>query len=144
MNKITIAGRVGQQPEIRALPDGTPVLSFSIADDQGRDKPTIWWNCSLFGNRAQALQLYVSKGGHVTVVGRVTQREYTDKSGQERRVYDVRVDDIALQGGKPGQVTGPDPHQAAQAPEASAPFGDVDDEIPFADPLASRALCLAM
>lgn len=133
MNSITIAGRIGKQPEMRSLQDGTPVLSFSVADDQGRDKPTIWWNCSLFGRRAEALQQYLGKGGHVTVSGRVSQREYTDKTGQQRRVYDVRVDDIALQGGKPTQGTGPDPapYQAAQAPETSAPFGDVGDDIPF-------------
>lgn len=132
MNSITIAGRIGKQPEMRSLQDGTHVLSFSVADDQGRDRQTIWWNCALFGKRAEALQQYLNKGGHVTVSGRVTQREYTDKSGQQRRVYDVRVDDISLQGGKPGHSTtqDPAPYRTGKAPEASDPFGDMDD-VPF-------------
>ena len=41
MNHITIAGRIGKDPEMRYLKDGDPVLSFSVADDQGKDKPLL-------------------------------------------------------------------------------------------------------
>lgn len=148
MNSITVAGRIGQAPEQRSLPDGTAVLSFSVADDQGRDKKPIWWECALFGRRAEALAPYLTKGSHVTVTGKVTQREYTDKQGQQRRPLNVRVNDIALQGGKP-QATHQRQQQQPQHPggdwptNGSGATADFDDDIPFADPYADRAMCLA-
>jgi single-strand DNA-binding protein len=99
MNSITIAGSLGKDAEIRYLPNGDPVAAFSVADSQGRDKPTIWWSCSLFGKRAESLAPYLLKGQAVTVTGNVTEREY-EKDGQKRKAMDVRVSDVALQGGK--------------------------------------------
>jgi len=133
MNHLTIAGRVGKEPETRFLQDGTAVLSFSVADDQGKDKPAIWWRCSLFGKRAESLQQYITKGSAVTVVGTVSEREYTDKDGQQRKSQDVRVQDIALQGSR---QQGEAPQRQAPAPRpAPAParsgFEDMDDDIPF-------------
>lgn len=102
MNSLTITGQLGKDSERRALGDGTPVLSFSVADGyvQGGEKHTIWWNCSLFGKRADSLHQYLTKGQSVTVVGSVTEREWTNKDGQKIKSIDVRVNDVALQGGK--------------------------------------------
>jgi len=100
MNSITIAGSLGKDAEIRYLPNGDPVTAFSVADSQGKDKPTIWWSCSLFGKRAESLAPYLLKGQAVTVTGNVSEREWTDKDGQKRKSMDVRVSDVALQGGK--------------------------------------------
>ena len=142
MNSISIAGQLGKDAEQRFLPNGDAVASFSVADSQGKDKPTIWWSCSLFGKRAEALTQYLTKGQAVTVSGNVTQREYTDKDGNKRTAMDVRVNDIALQGGKREES----PRQAA--PERSATvksssgFADMGDDIPFRDPLANRAFSL--
>lgn len=133
MNNITIAGQLGKDAEQRFLPNGDAVASFSVADSQGKDKPTIWWSCSLFGKRAEALAQYLTKGQSVTVSGNVTQREYTDKDGNKRTAMDVRVNDIALQGGKRDET----PRQAAPAPtprqaaQPSSGFADMDDSIPF-------------
>ncbi|HND86740.1 MAG TPA: single-stranded DNA-binding protein, partial [Saprospiraceae bacterium] len=85
---------------MRYLPNGDPVCSFSVADNQGREKPAIWWACSLFGKRAESLAQYLVKGQSVTVTGTVTERIYTDKQGNERKAQDVRVQDVALQGGR--------------------------------------------
>lgn len=129
MNNITIAGQLGKDAEQRFLPNGDAVASFSVADSQGKDKPTIWWNCSLFGKRAEALTQYLTKGQAVTVSGNVTQREYMDKDGNKRTAMDVRVNDIALQGGKRDEA----PRQAAPAQRpapAREPF-DMDSDVPF-------------
>ena len=48
MNSITIAGTVGNA-ELKFLQSGEPILTFSVADSEGRVNPTILWNCSLFG-----------------------------------------------------------------------------------------------
>ena len=136
MNSINIAGQLGRDAEQRFLPNGDAVASFSVADSQGKDKPTIWWNCSIFGKRAEALTQYLTKGQAVTVVGNVTQREYTDKDGNKRTSMDVRVNDIALQGGKreaEPQSTKPshDAAKARQLPTAAGGFDDMDDDIPW-------------
>ena len=69
----------------------------------------------------------------MTVIGSVTEREWTDKDGQKRKSMDVRVNDIALQGGKPSGESASAPRQAPkQAPMAASGFDDMDDDlIPF-------------
>lgn len=131
MNSITICGNLGKDGETRFLPNGDAVCSFSVADNQGKDKPSIWWNCSLFGKRADALSQYLTKGQTVTVVGNVTEREWTDKEGNKRKSMDVRVQDIALQGGKREEAP---PRQAAPQrtrPATPSGFDDMDSDCPF-------------
>ena len=128
MNNITVAGQIGRDAETRYLPNGDPVASFSVADSQGRDKPTIWWRCSLFGKRAESLAPYLLKGQAVTISGTVTEREYT-KDGAQHKAMEIRVQDVALQGGK---REGAAPARApAPAPAQSRTFDDMDDDIPF-------------
>ena len=130
MNSLTIAGQLGRDAEVRFLPNGDPVANFSVADSQGKDKDAIWWNCQLFGKRAESLAQYLTKGQSVTITGSVSQRKYTDKNGVEKVSTDVRVNDVALQGGRKEGA-------APQAPQASKPsnqskgFEDMDDDIPF-------------
>lgn len=125
MNSISISGSLGKDSERRALGDGTPVLSFSVADSMGRDKGTIWWNCSMFGKRADSLQEYLTKGQSVTVIGTITEREYTNKDGQKVKAQDVRVNDVALQGGKRDAAPAPRQNNAPRA--ASKPSSGFDD-----------------
>lgn len=128
MNNITVAGTLGRNAEIRVMPNGDPVASFSVADSQGKDKPTIWWGCQLFGKRAQSLAPYLVKGGAVTVSGNVTEREWTDKDGQQRKSMEIRVSDLALQGGKREAAPAP---KAKAAPANSGGFEDMDSDVPF-------------
>ena len=134
MNSITVAGQLGKDSEVRFLANGDAVAGFSVADSQGKDKPTIWWNCQLFGKRAESLSQYLTKGQAVTVSGTVSQRTYTDKNGQERTSMDVRVNDVALQGGK--RESAPQAAPARTAPKreqftpSDADFQN-DSDIPF-------------
>lgn len=129
MNIITVAGNIGKDAEIRVTPQGESVAAFSVADSQGKDKPTIWWRCNLWGKRADSLAQYLTKGSKVTVSGQVTEREYTDKNGQQRKAMEVRVIDVALQGGGEGA---PVKTADGQVPNANAGSGfDDEDSIPF-------------
>lgn len=131
MNQITLAGSLGRDAEVRYLNSGDAVCNFSIADSQGRDKPTIWWNCTLYGKRAESLSQYLTKGQSVTVVGHVSEREFTDKNGNHRKAMDVRVNELALQGGK-RESAGDDGYQkpTPAAEPAQQGFSN-DDDIPF-------------
>lgn len=128
MNVITIAGGLGRDAELKYLNSGDAVCNFSVADSQGRDKPTIWWNCTLFGKRGESLSQYLTKGQSVTVSGTITEREWTDKDGAKRKSMDVRVNEIALQGGRKDS----EPQEERRAAPKPAPVDDIDDsEIPF-------------
>lgn len=132
MNNITVAGQLGKDSELKQVGQ-EQVLSFSVADSQGRDKPSIWWNAQLWGRRATSLQQYLVKGASVTITGQVTQREYTDKTGQKKIAQDVRVNDVALQGVR-RQEEAPSQAPRQAAPAAKSPvsaFSDDDSMIPF-------------
>ena len=129
MNVVTIAGGLGRDAEIKYLNNGDPICNFSVADSQGRDKPTIWWNCTLYGKRAEALSQYLTKGQSVTVVGTITEREWQDKEGNKRKSMDVRVSEISLQGGR--KDSEPQEERRAAPKPAQQNFDDMDDDIPF-------------
>lgn len=129
MNNLTIAGVLGKDPKLKQVGQDQ-VLSFTVADSQGREKPTLWWNCQMWGKRATTLQQYIANGQKVTVSGNIQMREYTDKDGNKKTAMDVRVNDVALQGGGEQQSA---PAKQAPARQAAAPSGfDIDDsQIPF-------------
>jgi len=124
MNVITIAGQLGRAADLKHLNSGDAICNFSIADSMSKDK-TIWWNCSLFGKRAESLAPYLVKGQAVTVSGTITEREWTDKEGAQRKSMDVRVNDVALQGGRRDSE---EPRQQAKE-RVVEPI--VDEDLPF-------------
>lgn len=141
MNSITVAGQLGKDAEVRYLANGDAVCNFSVADSQGKDKPTIWWRCSLFGKRAESLSQYLTKGQSVSVSGTITEREYADKDGTTKKAQEIRVNDVALQGGrKESSEQSPAPQRRAQ-PQQQAQGGGfpLDDDIPFA-PIPKKSL----
>jgi single-strand DNA-binding protein len=131
LNNITIAGGLGRDAELKYLNNGDPICNFSVADSQGRDKGTIWWNCTLFGKRGEALAQYLTKGQSVTVVGTITEREWQDKEGAKRKSMDVRVSEIALQGGRKDAEPQEERRTATKPAPAPQGFDDMDDDVPF-------------
>jgi len=127
MNVITVAGTLGKDAEVKYLASGDAICNFSVADSQGRDKPTIWWNCGLYGKRAKSLSQYLTKGQAVTVTGTVSEREWTDKEGNKRKSMDVRVNDVALQGGRRDA----EPQQERRQAPAPAQTDMDDSDVPF-------------
>jgi single-strand DNA-binding protein len=131
MNSLTIAGVLGKDPELKQVGQDQ-VLSFTVADSQGKEKPTLWWNCQMWGKRATTLQQYMAKGQKVTVSGSIQMREYTDKDGNKKTAMDVRVNDVALQGGGEQQARQAAPAQR-QAPARQAPASSGFDDFPDSD-----------
>jgi single-strand DNA-binding protein len=148
MNVIAVSGNLAKEAQVRYLPNGDPVANFTVADNMGKDKGAIFWNCQLFGKRAESLSQYLVKGLPVTVTGNLTERAYTDKNGVERKSMDLRVADVALQGGKRVDNAQASDHQEQrqQAPQTggSSGFSDMADDIPFTDPMKSRAFALSI
>ena len=125
MKNITIAGTVGKDAEVRSLSSGQNVANFSVAVSEGRDKPTTWFECSLWGKRGEVLAQYITKGSKVTVTGSLTVREHDGKT-----YLGVNANDIALQGGKQGNR--PNDERSARHQDHQAPDNfDLDDDINF-------------
>ena len=121
MNIITIEGRLTRDAELKYTGGGTAVSSFSAAsnDWNGKEDHVSFFNCSLFGKRAESLNQYLSKGQAVFIIGNMRQDRWTDKDGNNRNTFQVGVKDIKLLGGKPSEVS-----------ESSTGQGFSDD-IPF-------------
>ncbi|HRI99368.1 MAG TPA: single-stranded DNA-binding protein [Hyphomonas sp.] len=134
MKQITIAGRLGKDAELRRTQGGDPVLSFPVAvdDGYGERKSTMWFDCSVWGKRADALSSHLVKGMAVAVSGDLGKREHDGKT-----YLTVRVSELTMQGGgkrqdnkaKGGMYDRDDPRTAGGANRMAA---DLDDEIPFA------------
>jgi len=124
MKNITIAGRLTRDAEFRRTPNGEPVLGFSVAvdDGYGERKSTLFFDCSLWGKRGEALTPHLKKGGSVTVSGDFGKRELEGKT-----YLTVRANEITLQGGKQeARKADPEPD------DGSYGAGDPNpDEVPF-------------
>lgn len=126
MQIVTIAGNIGKPAEVRRTQNGDAIASFSVAVSEGRDKPTTWWDVSLFGKRGEKLAQYLTKGSRVTVTGRFSTREYEGKT-----YLQCAASEIALQGGGERQNAG-DNYREKQPSGGGGFRNDLDDEIPFA------------
>ena len=130
MNAWQFTGNIGKDAESRFLPNGDPVVSFSVGvkSGYGEKATTTWARCAMFGKRAESVSQYLTKGQLVGISGEVTLREWNDKEGQKRNSLEVRVNDLTLLGKKDGQQAA-QPRQ--QAPSQQSGGMDMDDDIPF-------------
>ena len=100
MNNWNFTGNLGQNAETRYTPDGTAIVSFSVAvkSGYGDKEKTTWARCAMFGRRGEAVAQYLTKGQLVAVSGEVTLRDWTDRDGVKRASLEVRVNDLTLLG----------------------------------------------
>jgi single-strand DNA-binding protein len=143
MNKQLIIGNLGNEPELRYTPQGTPVLSFSLASNTtgGRDrvtgervKETDWFEINVFGGGAESASKYLHSGDTVYVEGREKLSIWTPERGKNagvpqisRKINTNNVQFVTLRGNGV-QTASSVPAEAAP----TAPAGDLnDDDIPF-------------
>ena len=113
VNKVFIIGRLGQEPQIRYMPNGTAVLSISLATNDGyKDSQTgqfidntEWHNVTIFGKKAEIVTQYRTKGDLLHVEGRLRTQKWQDKAtGQDRYKTDIVANEIELIGQSSEQV----------------------------------------
>ncbi|MCG7562106.1 MULTISPECIES: single-stranded DNA-binding protein [Pseudoalteromonas] len=100
VNKVILVGNLGQDPEVRYMPNGNGVANISIATtDSWKDKNTgqmqertEWHRVVLFGKLAEVAGEYLRKGSQVYIEGRLQTRKWTDQGGQERYTTEIVVD----------------------------------------------------
>ncbi|WCA57809.1 single-stranded DNA-binding protein [Agrobacterium tumefaciens] len=132
MQTLIIAGNVGKDAVLRRTNEGEPVLGFSIAVDNGKDKsgndrPSTWFDCAVWGKRAEGLAKHIVKGSKLTVSGRPTARVHDGKA-----YLGVNVDNLTfMRGAKPAQRQNDEPEHDSYGNQQPANFADMDDSIPF-------------
>lgn len=103
INRVTLIGYVGQDPDTRTLENGTAVGRFSLAtSDSYKDKEgnwqtqTEWHNVVVWRDLAERAQSQIKKGSLVFVEGKISSRKYTDKDGVEKNVTDIVANTFRL------------------------------------------------
>lgn len=160
VNKATILGTCGQDPEVRYLPNGNAVTNLSLATSEAwtdkqtgqKVEKTEWHRVTIFGKLAEIAGEYLRKGAQVYIEGKLQTREW-EKDGIKRYTTEIVVDmhgTMQLVGGRPqndngdgqqrqqpqGQQRQGAPRTQQQAPRQQAPspqpdFDSFDDDIPF-------------
>ena len=146
VNKVTLLGNVGKDPEVKFLPSGLPVANLTLAtSDRFKDKAgewqdrTEWHNLTAYQRVAEIIRDYVKKGSKLYVEGRIQTRSWDDQaSGQKKYRTEIIVNDIVLLSGRgEGEAVGARSNTASfdqRAPVHHEEFAGTeitDDDIPF-------------
>ncbi len=138
VNMVVLVGRVGKEPEIKALANGNSVANFSVATSETwkdktsgeKQEKTEWHNITIYGKLADIVGKYVHKGDMLYLRGKLQTRKWTDKAGVDRYTTDVVCDDMTMLGGKKPQGDSATESSTAAVP-AGAAGKDLDEDIPF-------------
>ena len=137
LNRIVIAGRLTNDPEIRRTTTGTPVTSFTIAcdrdfKDKSGKKETDFIDVTAWRNTAEFVGKYFSKGKMAIVEGRLQLRDWVDKDGNKRRNAEVLAENVYF-GDNKREGTQSDNLADLEKRIESADFSPVEDdsELPF-------------
>lgn len=123
INRVVVSGNLTRDPELRATPGGTQVLGFGVAvNDRRRNQRTGEWedypnfiDCTMFGNRAEALSRILRKGMKVAIEGKLRYSSWEDKNGGGRRSkVEIIPDEVVLMSQNPN---------GQQAPQQYTPQG---------------------
>ena len=115
INKTTILGYVGNDPDVRFLPSGNPVCNFRIATSESwkdkntgqKQEKTEWHSIVAFNKLAEIIQQYVHKGSRIYVEGKLQTRKWQDKDGNDRYSTEILINDmLMLDGSNGGQQQG--------------------------------------
>jgi len=136
VNKVILIGNLGADPEVRYLPEGSPVCSLRMATtekwkDKNSGEPreaTEWHRVVLYRKLAETAGSYLKKGASVYIEGRLRTRGWKDRDGQERQTTEIEASAMEMLSSSRTAVQPDKPETAKQA----APVPDFDDrDIPF-------------
>jgi single-strand DNA-binding protein len=147
VNKATLIGNVGKDPEIKFLPSGQAVANLTLAtSERFKDKSgefqerTEWHNLVAYQRTAEIIRDYVKKGSKLYVEGRIQTRSWDDQqSGQKRYRTEIVVNELVLLSGRGEGESGGysrgsssyDQRPPSQADELVQSTEITDDDIPF-------------
>lgn len=144
VNKVILVGRLGKDPEVRHLENGTTVANFSMATSETykdrqtgeRREQTEWHNVVLWRGLAEVAEKYVKKGDMIYIEGKLRTRSW-EKDGVTRYTTEIVGDNMTmLGGGSGGSSSQSSSEDYSSQPMASNPTpntaaSDATDDLPF-------------
>lgn len=148
VNKVILLGYLGADPDLKYLPNGSPVTKFSLAtketwvDNNGQKQDqTEWHKVAAWGKLGENCAKYLSKGRQAYVEGKIATRSW-EKDGQKHYATEIVASSVEFIGSGTGQGQAKPQSQGGQQPPQQAqpqpqqsfvgPYsGDNLDEIPF-------------
>ena len=142
--KIIIAGNLGRDPEMRYMPDGTAVTSFSVATNRRwtnrqtgePQEETLWFRVSVWGKQGEVANQYLSKGRQVLVEGTLQGDPatggptiWTRQDGTAGSSFEIRADTVRFIGSREDSFSAPGGGSALQTYSGGA--AEEEDDIPF-------------
>ena len=160
LNKVTLIGNLGNDPEVRSTTGGNRVANFSLAtsrtwnDASGqKQEKTEWHRCIVWNTKgsqlADIVERYVKKGDKLYVEGRIEYRQWQDKDGQTRYSTEINVRELIMLGSRGAGGAEADGESSGARTRAPAPqkaktagggddfedfpgaLEDEDDDLPF-------------
>ena len=146
INKVIIVGNLGNDPEIRTMPNGEQVANITVATSESwtdkntgeKKTQTEWHRIVLYRRLAEITAQYLTKGSQVYIEGRLKTRKWQDSNGQDRYTTEIQGDNLQMLGGRQDAAQNQPPKQqdkqqkAQSKPQQSEPPIDAfDDNIPF-------------
>lgn len=134
INKVILVGNVGRDPEIKSLPSGTRLATFSLATTDRRSKDesgnprTEWHNLVVWDKLADVVERYVTKGKQLYIEGQIRTRSY-EKDGQKKFFTEIHVQQMEMLGGGGGGRSSDDGYSGG--PPDGGGFPDDSDDVPF-------------
>jgi single-strand DNA-binding protein len=113
LNKVTLIGNLGNDPEVRSTPGGGRVATFSLATSRSwnnatgeKQEKTEWHRCVVWNTKgsqlADIVEKYVKKGDKLYVEGRIEYRSWQDKENQTRYMTEINVRELIMLGSRSG------------------------------------------
>lgn len=142
INKVILIGNLGQDPEVKYMPNGNAVANITVATSESwKDKTTgekvektEWHRVVFFKRLAEIVGEYLKKGSKVYVEGQLRTRKWQDKNGKDNWTTEIVAREMQMLDGQSSQgVPQPQAGQNQTPPVTPAPQGvnEFDDDIPF-------------
>ena len=137
INKVIIVGHLGNDPEMRSMPNGEAVANISVATREAwadkntgeRREVTEWHRIVFYRKLAEICGQYLKKGAQVYIEGRLRTRKWQDQNGQDRYTTEIQGDVMQMLGTRPQSADGANNPQPM--PQQDASVNAFDDSIPF-------------
>ena len=138
LNKAILIGNLTRDPELRSLPSGIKVCTFSIATNRvwkdkngARQESADYHNIVVFGRQAETVAQYMKKGSSILVEGRMQTRSWDDKTSGEKKYRTEVVADRTQFGPKGGSMSGGASTSSAGSKSPASEGGGEMDSIEY-------------
>ena len=141
LNRVTLIGNLGRDPELRYTATGQAVANFTLATNESFknrsgewEKRTEWHRIVVWARLAEFCGEHLAKGKQVYVEGRIQTRDWEDREGQKRTTTEINAQRVQLLGPRPDggfQADGGDPGPTDSSAPENDPGASSGDDIPF-------------